>query len=207
MASYHCRKTKLLRRSMRKLMSYWMQSEHLLDYAVVDLAKLTKSVAKAFLAKAQNRAYELHGQCDAELLLPLFLRLRSIATEITYRPADSPTAYLISTQLDETITLRPGDVQPVVQFSEDELTEFEQQQFADTEQDIIIDLTMWWEEAKQNQSTEPAEAFLRTLYAHAQAKQSVHLTGEVPVTLLLLAVNWFAQLATTQLFYNDNRLQ
>lgn len=184
-----------------------MQSEHLLDYAVIDLAKLTKSLAKGFLANAQNRAYELHGQCDVELLLPLFLRLRSIATEITYRPASSPTAYLISTQLDETIALRPGDVKPVAQFSDNELTEFEQQQTTNTEQTTIIDLTVWWEDAKHKQPKEPAQAFLRKLYGFAQNKQTVHLTGEAPMTLLLLTVNWFSQLATTQLFYNDNRLQ
>lgn len=184
-----------------------MQSEHLLDYTVIDLGKLTKISAKAFLVQAQNRAYELRGQCDVELLLPLFLRLRSIATDITYRPTGSPTTYLITTQLDETITLRPNDVKLVVQFSDDALAEFEQQQATDTEQAITIDLSVWWQEAKHKQPKEPAEAFLQKLYGLSQNKQVVHLTGEVPMTLLILAVNWFTQLATTQVFYNDNRLQ
>ncbi|MDP3970904.1 MAG: hypothetical protein Q8P90_04340 [bacterium] len=184
-----------------------MQSEQLLDYVVVRLDKLTKPSAKTFLTQAKNVAYELRGQADTELLLPLFLRLRTVATEITYRPSGSPTAYLLTTQVDETITLRPSDVKCVAEFSEADLDGFAQQQQSDTTTDVTINLIEWWEDSKRDQPDEPALNFLRQLYALAQNKQTVHLTGEVPVTLLLLTVNWFIQLPITQLFYNDNRLQ
>lgn len=177
-------------------------SEHLIDYIVVDVDQAPMTVVKELVQQAQNRPYELRGETKLDFLLAVFLRLRSIASEITFRPSGQKTskqhAYIITTHLNTEDILRPFDVLPVDTFSEAELMHFEQAQAADTTTDMHINLSAW--------SKGSAHDFLQQLYATSQTKSLVELQGQASPLLVLLVVNWFYS-PTTRFVLNGSPIR
>ncbi len=184
-----------------------MKDETLREYHVLGLPTILRTstatieTIERLVSQIGNDAVELCGEAPAFFVLPLFARLRSVASEVLYRPKPEMRAVVVMSIANDGI--RPSDViDPSDWWNEAELAAFETSWDTPAEEiDLVLDA--WWNEAVSGDTGAPIRTFLRRLYASPPPVSVVRLLGDAPLLPSLLAAQWFLSSTTPRVEYQS----
>lgn len=187
-------------------MSETLQSQTLIEYQVIPLPFIEpdlkhrpaelKQRLQILAEGVDNRPFELRGSAPLFFILPLFWKIRSIATEVVYRRNETSKGYVIFTVLDpDEDLIRPVSVS-------DELLSLNGSSFegplsssgASSGETGQIDLARLWDGLADTKGKRRMEAFLSQIEAVAEGHSAVQLRGDIPAVPALACINRLVEL-------------
>ncbi len=174
-------------------------------FLVTDQAKRVAQIDQ-LLQGITNEPVELRGKSGLFFVFTLFLKLKNVASEITYRPAADEPATVIYSILDESQYIRPYDVSPAPTWTEPDLKIFKKDQDQDKTKIVGVSLSDWWQTAQESSQPDPLAAFLDILYRYSPHKREVKISQNCPLLPALMVLNWFV-LDADAIRYEDIILQ
>lgn len=157
------------------------------------------------IEEVDGEPVELRESVPLTFFYPLFVRLRSVAVEITFRSKLGENALLLYSILQEEDLLRPFDVtDQSIHWPESAMKKFDQACKKDVQKRVRVDLEKIWQGGQK--ANDQMRTALSHIYTIAPTKERVDLSGETPIPFAAYVLEWFFPHAK-EVYYDNHPLK